>query len=48
MREGVEHVMDPYRRRYIALALDSVKETFGDSLISCVLYGSLGRGVMIS
>ncbi|MCX8162569.1 MAG: nucleotidyltransferase domain-containing protein [Candidatus Bathyarchaeota archaeon] len=44
MREGVEYVIDPYRRRYIALALDSVKEIFGDSLISCVLYGSLGRG----
>lgn len=42
--EGFKRIRDPYRRRYIALALDRVRGEFGRSLVSFVLYGSVARG----
>ena len=42
--EGFKRIRDPYRRRYVASALDRVREEFGCSLVSYVLYGSVARG----
>ena len=44
MRRGLEHIRDPYRREYVVLALDKAKKALGNSLVSCVLYGSVARG----
>lgn len=44
MSDSLKYIKDPYRREYIALTLKNVKNVFGDSLVSFVIYGSVARG----
>ncbi|RLF16777.1 MAG: nucleotidyltransferase domain-containing protein [Thermoprotei archaeon] len=44
MRRGLKCISDPNRRKYLALVLNEIKSEFRNSLVSCVLYGSVARG----
>ena len=43
MKIGFEHVAEPYRSVLMAL-LDALLRTWGDKLVSLVLFGSIARG----